>query len=381
MLVLGVTGTSGKTTTSYLLESILRAAGKKVGLIGTISHRINGVEIPSTHTTPGPIELHRLIRSMKAQGCDSLVMEVSSHALRQYRAIGIAFDGALFTNLSSEHLDYHSDMEDYFQAKATLFNFQSALSRSWGKDPVFAIHSGNPYGDRLLRETKTAIGFSVEKGTQIDASGIRGVFSGIEIESNLLGRFNAENIASAIALAKVLPKKFTITDSAIQTGIKNLSRVPGRLDQVPDPQGGRVILVDYAHKPDALEKVLEVLRPMRASGKKLFCVIGCGGDRDRKKRPVMGEIACRLSDMVFLTSDNPRTESPESILDEVEKGCSSFSNWKRIADRKSAIEAAVRAADHGDLVLIAGKGHEDYQIIGTKKIHFDDREVAASFLN
>jgi len=382
MLVLGVTGTSGKTTTSYLLESILSAAGKKVGLIGTVSYRMDGKEIPSSHTTPGPVELHRLLRSMRNQGCDALVMEVSSHALKQHRTVGMAFDGALFTNLTAEHLDYHPDLEDYFQSKRMLFISQASLSKKWGKDPVFSVHTGNSFGDRLLRDLSggKVRDFSVSESTQIDSSGIHGSFSGITIDSNLIGRFNAENIAGAVSLASALSKDFKISEEAIKKGIQTLTRVPGRLDQVPDVKGGRVILVDYAHKPDALEKVLEVLRPMRAPGAKLICVIGCGGDRDRTKRPIMGEIACRLSDQVILTSDNPRTEKPESILEEIEKGCTHFQNWKRLTDRRSAIESAVKMAGCGDIVLIAGKGHEDYQIIGTQKTHFDDREIAQNAL-
>lgn len=380
MLVLGVTGTSGKTTTSYLLESILRAAGKKVGLIGTVSYRIDGKEIPSSHTTPGPVELHRLLRSMRNQGCDALVMEVSSHALKQHRTAGIAFDGVLFTNLSAEHLDYHPDMEDYFQSKKILFSGQRLLSMAWGKDPVLVVHTGTHFGDRLQNEIENTVPFSVAATTRIDASGIHGTFSGLKIESKLMGQFNAENIAGAVALAHALPKTFSISNTSIQEGIRSLTRVPGRLDQVADEKGGRIILVDYAHKPDALEKVLAVLRPMRGPGTKLICLIGCGGDRDRTKRPVMGEIACRLADQVIFTSDNPRTEDPEAILSEIESGCASHKNWKRIVDRKSAIEAAVRAAVPGDIVLIAGKGHEDYQIIGLKKFPFDDREIAASVI-
>lgn len=382
MLVLGVTGTSGKTTTSYLLESILHAAGKKVGLIGTVSYRMDGKEIPSSHTTPGPIELHRLLRLMRTQGCDALVMEVSSHALKQHRTAGVAFDGALFTNLTAEHLDYHPDLEDYFLAKRMLFVSQSLRSKKWGKNPVFSVHAGNPFGDRLVRDlSKMDVrAFSVDEKTRIDSTGIHGVFSGIEIDSKLIGRFNAENIAGAVSLSSVLPKEFKISDEAIKKGIQTVARVPGRLDQVQDVKGGRVILVDYAHKPDALEKVLEVLRPMRAPGAKLICIVGCGGDRDRTKRPIMGEIACRLSDEVILTSDNPRTEKPENILEEIEKGCTRFKNWKRITDRRSAIESAVKKAKRGDIILIAGKGHEDYQIIGTQKTHFDDREIAEKAL-
>lgn len=380
MLVIGVTGTSGKTTTSFLIESILKAAGKTVGLIGTVSFRINGEEVPSTHTTPGPVELHRLIRLMRTKGCNALVMEVSSHALKQHRTAGVAFDAAVFTNLSAEHLDYHPSMEDYFSSKKMLFQEQAILSRKWGKKPISVVHVGNTFGDRLLREIPKATAFSVPSDAVINTDGITGAFAGIAIQSKLMGRFNAENIAAAIAVMKALPVIFGITDAHIKTGIDSLSRVPGRLEQVFDPKGGRIILVDYAHKPDALEKVLEVLRPMRALGKKLICVFGCGGDRDRGKRAVMGEIACRLSDEVVLTSDNPRTEDPNEILAEIEKGCVGFSNWKRLADRKLAIETAIASTGPGDLVLIAGKGHEDYQIIGSEKYPFDDREVAQNHL-
>lgn len=382
MLVLGITGTSGKTTTSFLVESILREAGKKVGLIGTVSFRIDGIEIPSTHTTPGPVELQQLLRRMRREGCDALVMEVSSHALKQHRTIGVAFDGAIFTNLSAEHLDYHPDMEDYYLSKKILFAQQADRSIAFGKAPVFVVHEGTPYGDRLLEElgTENVTGFSVPSSVMIDAEGIQGSFSGISLRSKLIGRFNAENIAAAVALIKALPKSHEISDSALRNGIQNLDRVPGRLEQVPDEVGGRVILVDYAHKPDALEKVLEILRPMRKPGSKLICVFGCGGDRDRAKRPVMGEIACRLADEVILTSDNPRTENPESILDAIEAGCQDHRNWKRITDRASAIKTAVHGSKKEDILLIAGKGHEDYQLIGNDKIHFDDREIAAQFL-
>jgi UDP-N-acetylmuramoyl-L-alanyl-D-glutamate--2,6-diaminopimelate ligase len=385
MLVLGITGTSGKTTVSYLMESALREAGKKVGLIGTVSFRIDGKEIPSTHTTPGPVELQRLLRRMRDEGCDTLVMEVSSHALNQHRAIGVAFDGGIFTNLTEEHLDYHADMNDYFMAKRVFFDAQAVRSKRWGKEPVFAIHSGSPYGERLLREVgsgaQNAAGFALPSPCRIDAEGIQGDFSGVPIQSKLIGRFNAENIAAAVALLKALPSKFGVEDSAIQRGIDSLERVPGRLERVEDPKGGRIILVDYAHKPDALEKVLEMLRPMRKGVGKLICVFGCGGDRDRAKRPTMGAIACRLSDQVIITSDNPRTESPEAIIDAIETGCHGYKNWVRITDRAKAIQTAILGSKAGDIILIAGKGHEDYQIIGTEKLHFDDREVATNFLD
>lgn len=376
MRIVGVTGTSGKTTTSFLVEAILRAAGLKVGLIGTVAYRIDGREIPSTHTTPGPIELHRLLREMKKAGCRAVVMEVSSHALKQHRSAGIAFDAVAFLNLTPEHLDYHPDMDDYYASKRILFREQAARSRRWGKDPALLAHAADGAGERLLREVPEATPFSVPPDAAIDAAGVRGVFSGIAVDSPLLGRFNAENVAAAVAVTKAMG----LPEAAIQVGVHALARVPGRLERVPDPKGGRIILVDYAHKPDALEKVLAVLRPMRKPGGKLITVVGCGGDRDRTKRPVMGEIACRLSDSVIFTSDNPRTEDPEAILDAIEDGCRDARNYERQVDRQKAIRLAVKRAKSGDLVLIAGKGHEDYQIVGTEKIRFDDREIAAAAL-
>ncbi len=376
MQIIGITGTSGKTTTSYLIEAILRSAGMKVGLIGTVSYRIDGHEIPSTHTTPGPIELHQLLREMRKAGCNAVVMEVSSHALKQHRCAGVSFDGAVFTNLTPEHLDYHPDLEDYYISKRILFREQTIRSHRWGKTTELAVHSGNKEGIRLIKEIPSARHFSVSPSAEIDAQGIRGAFSGIEIKSPLIGQFNAENIAAAVAITKAVG----ISEGAIEIGVQSLARVPGRLEQITDNRGGRIILVDYAHKPDALEKVLNVLRPMRPNGGKLITVVGCGGDRDRTKRPVMGEIACRLSDTVIFTSDNPRTENPMTILDEIEAGCTAFKNFRRESDRAKAIKNAIYIAKYGDIILIAGKGHEDYQIIGAEKIHFDDCEIAATAL-
>jgi UDP-N-acetylmuramoyl-L-alanyl-D-glutamate--2,6-diaminopimelate ligase len=376
MLVIGITGTSGKTTTTYLVEAILRTAGLKTGLIGTVSYRVDGKEIQSTHTTPGPVELQQLLREMRKAECSAVVMEVSSHALKQHRAAGVAFDAAVFTNLSPEHLDYHPDFEDYFLSKRILFLEQAERSRRWGKNPALVVHSDNTEGRRLLGEIKNALPFSVPVDTQINSSGIKGLFSAIPIDSPLLGRFNAENIAAAVAVTKVMG----LPPGAIETAIQAMGRIPGRLEQIPDPKGGRVVLIDYAHKPDALLKVLEVLRPMRDEGKRLISVVGCGGDRDRLKRPMMAEIACRLSDEVIFTSDNPRTEDPQSILDEMLKGCEGAQNFTQEIDRRKAIELALTRAEKGDIVLIAGKGHENYQIIGTEKLPFDDREVAIELI-
>ncbi len=379
LLVLGVTGTSGKTTTSYLLESILRAAGHQVGLIGTVSVRYGKIELPSTHTTPGAVEIQSLLATMRQHGCTAVVMEVSSHALKQRRVHGISFDGMIFTNLSPEHLDYHSDMEDYFEAKAILFTEIASDSFLQGKRPYAALNSSDAYCQRLIQRLAKAhsageIGLGgFGDGSQLECrvNGTFGKIQEIEIESSLVGRFNASNVAAAATLAHGLG----LSNDHIRLGIKNLSGVPGRLERVSNSKGVH-IWVDYAHKPDALEKVIKTLREMR-NGKKLITVFGCGGDRDRKKRPVMGQIATQWSDQVWITSDNPRTEEPDAIITEIVQGVGNAQNFTVQVDRKKAIFEAVASARPGDLVLIAGKGHEDYQIIGTQKVHFDDREVAA----
>jgi UDP-N-acetylmuramoyl-L-alanyl-D-glutamate--2,6-diaminopimelate ligase len=391
MVAVGVTGTSGKTTTTYFIESVLAKAGRKVGVIGTINFRFDGKELPSSHTTPGPVELQKLLSEMRGQGCDAVVMEVSSHALKQHRVAGVYFDAMVFSNLSPEHLDYHPDMEDYFQSKAMLFREYAESSRKAGKNPFGAVNGDDPYGVRLLKELKaggatsfSSYGIGEEndysgKSLKIDLSGVRGKVKGIAVSSPLTGKFNAYNILAALAALKGLG----IGDNIVADGIRSLKCVPGRLERVPNGAGINVI-VDYAHKPDALEKVLKTLREVRGSNR-LITVFGCGGDRDRTKRPIMGKLAVELSDHVFITSDNPRTENPEGIIKEILVGTAGFKNFSVSPDRKESISAAVRFARPGDLVLIAGKGHEDYQIIldpsqpgKTKKIHFDDREVAAA---
>lgn len=400
MLVIGVTGTSGKTTTTYLLEAILTAAGKKVGVIGTVNFRYGGKILESTHTTPGSVELQKLLAEMRDGGCDAVIMEVSSHALKQHRTAFIAFDGAVFTNLSPEHLDFHPDMEDYFRAKKLLFTDMVDFAISRGKRPCAAINGEDSYGKRLIQDllAKPYPGFRWSEyglspecevngtGLSIDLSGIRGRAGDFEIRSELTGRFNAFNILAAASIARGLG----IPPEAVAQGLSSLRLVPGRLERVANPRGIHV-LVDYAHKPDALEKVLRTLREVRGSHR-LITVFGCGGDRDRKKRPVMGRLAVELSDQVVVTSDNPRTEDPGAIIQEILQGISevpatSRSPYSVEPDRKKAIGLAISTAEPGDIVLIAGKGHEDYQIIadpaapgGTRKIHFDDREVAAEAL-
>ncbi len=387
MLMVGVTGTSGKTTTTYLIESILREAGHLVGVIGTVNFRYGNTVLESTHTTPGPVELQSLLARMLEAGCTAVVMEVSSHALKQKRVEHIAFDGMVFNNLSREHLDFHPDMEDYFRAKARLFLDLAHASWQAGKNPVAAINSDDEYGRRLIAEVSMkAQPFGLEhthhSKLHIGMDGIDGTVGKIRIHSALTGKFNAHNILGAVTVCHSIG----ILQEAIEKGISSLAYVPGRLERVEDP-AGRHILVDYAHKPDALEKVLQTLRDVRESGRKLITVFGCGGDRDRTKRPVMGKLAVELSDHAWITSDNPRREDPQAIISEIVNGTAGHSNFTVQPDRREAIRGAVRMAGPGDIVLIAGKGHEDYQIIadptkpsGTHKIRFDDREEARAAL-
>ncbi|MBI2711664.1 MAG: UDP-N-acetylmuramoyl-L-alanyl-D-glutamate--2,6-diaminopimelate ligase [Bdellovibrio sp.] len=382
MLMVAVTGTSGKTTTTYLVESILKAAGHQVGVIGTINFRYGEKVIDSTHTTPGAVELQHLLAEMRQAGCTAVVMEVSSHALKQKRVGSIAYDAMVFTNLSPEHLDFHPDMEDYYAAKASLFKDLADYAVSKGKNPVAAINGDDPYGKRLLREVASRSGLKVcEYFTpvlEITLDGISGVISNIPIQSPLTGGFNGSNIAGAVALAVGLK----LSSEAIMHGVSALKGVPGRLDRVQSKSSVHV-WVDYAHKPDALEKVLKTLAAIR-KGHRLICVFGCGGDRDRSKRPVMGRHAVALADYTWITSDNPRTEKPQAIIEEILAGVQGVVDSTRFCvepDRRKAIFGAIQMAKPGDLVLIAGKGHENYQILGTQKIHFDDKEVAAEALS
>ncbi|HEX7230568.1 MAG TPA: UDP-N-acetylmuramoyl-L-alanyl-D-glutamate--2,6-diaminopimelate ligase [Candidatus Binatia bacterium] len=407
LTVVGVTGTNGKTTLSYLVESILRAAGLEPGVIGTVNYRYQGREFPSHHTTPEAIDVQQMLADMVRSGVGSVAMEASSHALAQERVRALAFDIGVFTNLSRDHLDYHRDMEDYFLAKSRLFTDYLKVSAKPRKAAV--IFGEDPRAQELfemLRGTNIDV-WSYGEGSrwdvrplrvERDVKGLRGTVEArkklIDFNSTLVGAANLQNILGAIGVASALK----LDSRAIAEGIDKLRSVPGRLERVPNHLG-ITILVDYAHSPDALEKVLGAVRPL--TGGKLVTVFGCGGDRDRGKRPVMGEIAGRLSDVTVLTSDNPRTENPTAILEEIEAGIrrtetiklersslqsrgaesrKPISENKRgyfvEADRRTAIGIALSIARPGDLVLIAGKGHEDYQILGTEKIHFDDREVA-----
>ena len=400
MKLVGVTGTNGKTTVTYLVESILSAAGLEPGVIGTINYRYRGRHIPSHHTTPESLELQSLLAEMETAGAQSVAMEVSSHALVQERVRGIDFDVALFTNLSRDHLDYHASMDDYFSAKSKLFTDYLKVSVKPKKAAV--IYGGDARGRELLGKVHD-VGLEAwsygEKNewdihpvkVQSDVAGLRGQLKFkdgyLDFSSPLIGAANLQNIMGAVGVGGCLK----LPAEVIAKGIEQLKSVPGRLEKVENNLGIS-ILVDYAHTPDALEKVLNAVRPL--TQRRVLTVFGCGGDRDRGKRPLMGEITARLSDLLVLTSDNPRTEDPFRIIAEIENGIQK-AGLKRLGDdspqgecgywvqgdRRTAIRIALRAAQRGDLVLIAGKGHEDYQILGTKKIHFDDREVAREELS
>jgi UDP-N-acetylmuramoyl-L-alanyl-D-glutamate--2,6-diaminopimelate ligase len=399
LTIVGVTGTNGKTTTTYLLESILAAAGHRVGVIGTVNIRYPGAVFPAPVTTPESLDLQRFLSDMLQAGVTHVVMEASSHGLDMHRVEGTRFAAGLFTNLSQDHLDYHGTMEQYFAAKARLF---TQILRGDGKArPVALINGDDGWGKNLCSLVRgPVLRFGLAPGLEItathatcDLSGIavrvRTPAGGLELRSPLLGRLNLYNLLAATAAAVGLGLPL----DAIRAGIEGLTQVPGRLEAVPNDLGIRV-LVDYAHTPDALEKALDALRDL--GGRRLICVFGCGGDRDRSKRPLMGAGAAKRADVVVITSDNPRSEVPEAIVAEIETGVRPL-GLKRIeprgdlappgercytlmVDRREAIRLAVAWAEPGDVVYIGGKGHETYQIIGPRRLDFDDRLVAAAAL-
>jgi UDP-N-acetylmuramoyl-L-alanyl-D-glutamate--2,6-diaminopimelate ligase len=386
--LVGITGTNGKTTITYLLESIWREWGKNVGVIGTVEYRFSGKKVPSVRTTPESLDLMNLFSDMRASGVEYAVMEVSSHALDRKRILGCHFDAAVFTNLSQDHLDYHGTMENYFEAKKKLFS--EVLGKSGKREKFSVINIDDPYGREITKEAAGKIvpysvtnseGVYAEK-TSITPEGIHTFvntpWGKVDINSKLFGKHNLYNILASVATALSLGVGIDV----VEKGISNVASVPGRLDRVENPYG-ITILVDYAHTPDALRNVLTAVRPF--THRKLILLFGCGGDRDPIKRPIMGRIGRELSDALIVTSDNPRTESPQRIIDEIEKGVfdvgSDEKPYFRIADRRDAIRKAIEIAHSGDTVLLAGKGHESYQILGVEKIPFNDKEVAESIIH
>lgn len=390
--VIGVTGTNGKTTTTYLLASVLDAAGLPAGRLGTVTVRVGlapGDERDASHTTPEASELQRLLREMLAHGCTSCAIEVSSHALALHRVAYLQFAGAIFTNLTRDHLDFHGDMQHYFAAKRRLFEMLPAGAPA-------AINIDDPRGVELATGRAGVVTYAIDHPADVRATAIHSSLEGLafqvetskgtlNIRSPLVGRPNVYNILGVVAIALALD----LPIAAIEQGIAALERVPGRFQVVSGTTDDVRVVVDYAHTDDALKNLLETARPL-APGR-LITVFGCGGDRDRSKRPLMGAVAGRLSDFVVLTSDNPRSEDPERIIDDIKRGLAPTPEpggplRKGTAfivniDRGAAIEYAIRKATPGDLILIAGKGHEKYQVIADRTVPFDDVEVARAALS
>lgn len=383
--VIALIGTNGKTTSSYLLEHLYKACGKSPAILGTVSYHWKGHFEDAPLTTPDCLTLHKALAEIKEAGCDVVIMEVSSHALDQNRVAGIEFDGAIFTNLTQDHLDYHENMENYFHAKAKMFLEMPK------KNKAMSIFGNDNYGERLVELCPTAQPFFLhQKGCadcsclatdntilhgQLKDNSPRGLviehcYNGEkwDLSTPLVGEHNACNILGVECLA--LQMGFSISD--LQK-LSTFHGVPGRLERIYDEKKNISYFVDYAHTPDALIHAQDALR--KAGFKRIITVFGCGGDRDRTKRPLMGKAVADASDIVILTSDNPRTENPEQILDDIMPGLATAKEVHRIANRKEALQYATQISQNGDAVLIAGKGHETYQIIGKTKHHFSDQEI------
>lgn len=401
LCVVGVTGTNGKTTFTYLLESILKAAGLDVGVLGTINYRFKHNTISSLNTTPESLEMQKILREMADDGVSHVVAEVSSHALDLRRVDDCDFDLGVFTNLSRDHLDYHKTMDNYFAVKKRFF--QEVMAKGKKNVPCrMVVNADDSWGQQLLEDVKLPrMTFGLAEGCDVSAQevqltlqGIRAQFIGaggrFEIVSPLIGRFNLYNNLAAAAAALALG----ISTETIQTGLGHPYQAPGRMEKV-SAYGEPAVFVDYAHTDDALSRVLQNLFGFKKG--RLITLFGCGGDRDRGKRPLMARAAAEFSDLVIITSDNPRTEDPREIIRQIEAGlaggamrkatAAEFKNrdchrcYCVVADRGEAIEAAIDGADADDIVLIAGKGHEDYQILGTRRIPFDDRSRARAALD
>jgi UDP-N-acetylmuramoyl-L-alanyl-D-glutamate--2,6-diaminopimelate ligase len=400
LCLVGVVGTNGKTTVTYLLESILLAAGCDVGVLGTVNYRFKQKVMAPPHTTPESLDMQGILREMADDGVSHVVAEISSHAVDLRRVDECDFDLGVFTNLSRDHLDYHKTMEDYFAAKKRFFQEVLPASRK-NRSCRMAVNGDDPWGQRLLQDVRLPhLTFGIDTPCDLSAREIQLTLQGIwaelvwagrrfKIASPLIGRYNLYNILAAVAAALSLG----ITPEKIQSGIEHLGQVPGRMEKVSGPDQPAVF-VDYAHTDDALRRVLQNLAAFKQG--RLITLFGCGGDRDRGKRPLMAQAAAELSDLVVITSDNPRTEDPLEIIREIEAGLAETTMTKVlpetlkagdcdrcyavIPDRGAAIETAIDCAGPSDLVVIAGKGHEDYQILGNRRISFDDRRHAKAAL-
>ncbi len=385
LTMVGVTGTNGKTTVTHLTHALLEAQGHRVGLLGTVGYAYGTTHRPASHTTPAPVELQEMLAEMVRHGSEVAVLEVSSHALELERVAGCEFDIVVFTNLTQDHLDFHQTMERYFQAKLQLFTRYVGGSEKPGPKRAL-VNADDPRASAILQQClipvwtfglhgkadiqAEAVHLGME-GTQFQVNSPSG---GMTITSQLVGEHNVSNILAAIGVAL----EMGMSPIQIEEALKSVKNVPGRFERIQEGQDFTVV-VDYAHTDDALQRLLEAAQTIKRGN--IITVFGCGGDRDPGKRPKMGQVAVRHSDQVIVTSDNPRTEDPLAILADIEKGIEALPvkdrcAYRMISDRAQAIQAAIATANSDDLVLIAGKGHEDYQILGKQKVHFDDREEA-----
>jgi UDP-N-acetylmuramoyl-L-alanyl-D-glutamate--2,6-diaminopimelate ligase len=387
MTVVGVTGTNGKTTTAYLIDEIFRQAGTRCGLAGTIVYRVGDEERPAHRTTPEASDMQQLLREMVDRGCGACVMEVSSHALALKRVDGIRFAAAVFTNLTRDHLDFHGDMESYFASKRRLFEMLP-------RDGVAVVNVDDPRARSLLDVNERVVTYGIDRPADVTPGSLSFSLTGLRFEartprgpiavrSRLVGRPNVYNILAAAATAVA----FDVPGGSIERAFEALEGVPGRFDIVSGAADDITVVVDYAHTDDALKNLLETARPL--APRRLITVFGCGGDRDRSKRPLMGAVVARLSDVVIVTSDNPRSEDPQQIVEDIMRGIQPAAGRSgggapshlKIVDRRQAIERAIRIAEPGDMVLLAGKGHERTQVIGERVLPFDDATVARESLD
>ncbi|MEX0724271.1 MAG: UDP-N-acetylmuramoyl-L-alanyl-D-glutamate--2,6-diaminopimelate ligase [Gracilimonas sp.] len=373
--VIGITGTNGKTTTATLVYQVLSACGRKASLLGTVSKRILDDEFDSKLTTSDPIELANDMKVMADAGSDYLVMEVSSHALHQHRTAGFDFEVAAFTNLSHDHLDYHETLEEYAKAKRMLFD-------QLPENSTAVVNIDDQYGRNMLEYSKAKkelLSFNNDSAYILEnsADGISVIVDGQKIESPLVGKFNAYNIG----LAYLICKSLGLEPKEITEALQNARGAAGRMETITiEGEGLPLVIVDYAHTPDALQNVLSTLSAVKDASQKLTVVFGAGGDRDTSKRPEMAKVSEELADKIIVTSDNPRTENPDLIITDILDGFENLDNVKSITNRKDAIERAITEASENEIILIAGKGHEDYQEVNGERHHFDDREIAREFL-
>jgi UDP-N-acetylmuramoyl-L-alanyl-D-glutamate--2,6-diaminopimelate ligase len=380
MKMIGVTGTNGKTTTTSLIKQMLEADPKNtVGLIGTVEYVVGKEKFPATHTTPESLELHQLFAKMVEKNCTHCVMEVSSHSLHQHRVHGINFSAAVFTNLTQDHLDYHGTMDGYFNSKKMLFD-------TLNESAVAAINADSEYASKIVEQTKAkVVSYAVDKKAtikaehvQVNVNGFTASIDDREVSTKLVGRFNVYNFLAAYAVMKGMNVEIPNEEETFS----NLIPAPGRFEQIQSRKGWTVI-IDYAHTPDALENCLQAIHDVlpQGSDSNIVSIFGAGGDRDKTKRPIMGEIAERLSNTVIVTSDNPRTEDPQKIINDILDGIREREKIIVQADRAEAIKEGLMIAKRGDIILVAGKGHEDYQVVGTTKNHFSDREEILKYIN